>query len=95
MRASKTRLIMELEQEKQRLETEVHKMQKLKETKTTAKIPTGNTSSEIIVQLLEYYLDTSLRKGSELVQVSMLIQEANALSQALNKHLVCYLSIVS
>ena len=35
MRVSKTRLITELEQEKQRLESEVRKMQQLKDTSTT------------------------------------------------------------
>jgi len=42
MRESKTRLITELEQEKQRLEMEVHKMQKLKEKSAATKIPPGN-----------------------------------------------------
>jgi len=37
MRARKTQLITELEQEKQRLETEVRSMQKLKETKVVTK----------------------------------------------------------
>ena len=37
MRARKTRLITELEQEKQKLEMEVRNMQKLKETKVTTK----------------------------------------------------------
>lgn len=38
MRAKKTQLITELEQEKQRLEMEVHKMQKLKDTKATTRV---------------------------------------------------------
>ena len=45
MRARKTQLITELEQEKQRLEMEVHKMQKLKDTKVTTKISAGNIHS--------------------------------------------------
>ena len=48
MRARKSRLITELEQEKQRLEMEVRNMQKLKETKVTTK---GN-----VVLVLMYYL---------------------------------------
>lgn len=91
MRARKTRLITELEQEKQRLEMEVHKMQKLKETKVTTKVPAGNiTQVTSHYPLLDYDLGSSLQKGSELVQVSMLLQEANALSQVFNKHVVSY-----
>ena len=48
MRARKSRLITELEQEKQRLEMEVRNMQKLKETKVTTK---GN-----VVLVLMHYL---------------------------------------
>lgn len=51
MRASKTRLITELEQEKQRLEMEVHKMQKSKETKAATKIPAGNM---VLTSLFNY-----------------------------------------
>ena len=48
MRARKTRLITELEQEKQRLEMEVRNMQKLKETKVT---PKGNVELFIMLWL--------------------------------------------
>ena len=71
MRARKTRLITELEQEKQRLEMEVRNMQKLKETKVTTK---GNIILVIMycltIRMLFRYIITKRFRASASLYVT-------------------------
>ena len=82
MREQKSRLMAELEQEKAKLEGDINKLQKNKELRMET------SKRDSIVSVASSLSEGSILKGSELMRVAMMLQEASAICKGLNKPLV-------
>ena len=82
MREQKSRLMAELEQEKAKLEGDINKLQKNKELRMET------SKRDSVVSMTSNLSEGSILKGSELMRVAMMLQEASAICKGLNKPLV-------
>ena len=83
MKEQKSRLMAELEQEKMKLEGDINKLQRNKQlrmesSKRDSTVSLGGDGMN----------EGSILKGSELMRVAMMLQEASAICKGLNKPLV-------
>ena len=81
MKEQKSRLMAELEQEKLKLEGDINKLHKNKQLR----METSKRDSTVSLGGLS---EGSILKGSELMRVAMMLQEASAICKGLNKPLV-------
>ena len=82
MKEQKSRLMAELEQEKMKLEGDINKLQRNKQMRMES------SKRESTVSLGGGTGEGTVLKGSELMRVAMMLQEASALCKGLNKPLV-------
>lgn len=75
MKESKTRIMSELEQERNKLQDDIHKLQQIRQN--DSKQEPLSAASEALV----------LERGAELVRISMMLQEASAICKGLNRPL--------
>ena len=85
MKEQKSRLMAELEQEKMKLEGDINKLQRNKQlrmesSKRDSTVSLGGDGGGLS--------EGSILKGSELMRVAMMLQEASAICKGLNKPLV-------
>lgn len=82
MREQKSRLMAELELEKVKLEEDINKLHKNQQLRRESSSKRDSTVS------LTNLSEGSMLKGSELMRVAMMLQEASAICKGLNKPLV-------
>lgn len=81
MKEQKSRLMTELELEKSKLEEDINKLHKNKQLRV-------ETSKRDSISSLSSLTEGSILRGSELMRVAMMLQEASAICKGLNKPLV-------